>query len=296
MREGRPSRTAEDVCAWRALERLLPAPERIVDDPFAAAFLGPRRAPVVAACAALPERVRRAAVRTHDRALQGVVGAVLARHRLIDERVVARPDLAQVVLLGAGYDARGVRLEPALRGRRLFEVDHPATAARRAELAPAAFGDAPRAPATSVTVDFARERAADRLLAAGLDPTAPTLWVWEGVSMYLDEPAVAATFDLVATRSPPGSLLVFDLFGPESAPWRRLLVREVPSAWLGLWHGEAFRWGPTIDAASGLLRAHGLEPIEALDLVEAARRLRGPGFGRFPLAPRMALLAAEVRR
>ena len=45
----------------------------------------------------------------------------------------ATQDVSQVVILGAGFDCRAYRLE-ALRGARVFEIDHPATqAVKRAQ-------------------------------------------------------------------------------------------------------------------------------------------------------------------
>lgn len=266
MRPDRPSDTAELVCAWRALEALLPVEERLVSDPWARAFVGPWRASLLDLVDRLPARARAALARQVDRALQGTMTFVLARHRAIDELIAATPRATQVVLLGAGYDSRAVRLEPALRGRTLFEVDHPATARRKAALAATAYGDAPRARVVPVQVDFERDSIEERLRAAGLEVGASTVWVWEGVSMYLDEPAVRATLDLVRGLSAPGSLLAFDAWCPPAGGLARLARRDLPSLAFRLLYHEPLVWGPPQERLAPLLREHGLTLVE---LVEA---------------------------
>ncbi|MBK7862244.1 MAG: SAM-dependent methyltransferase [Archangiaceae bacterium] len=111
----------------------------------------------------------------------------------------------QLVILGAGLDARAWRLT-ALKDARVFEVDHPDTqAAKRANLADLA----PTAKQVDfVAVDFESDRLDVALSSAGHDPRQPTLWVWEGVVMYLTTPAVRATLNIVSNLSAPGSVLV----------------------------------------------------------------------------------------
>lgn len=295
MREDRPSHTAEMVCAWRALEASLPEGERIVSDPYARAFVGARRGHLVDAVERLPARVRAALAGRVDRALQGTMTFVLARHRAIDDLIVAHPEARQVVLLGAGYDSRAARLEEALRGRTLFEVDHPATARRKAALATAAYGAAPRAQTVAVSIDFERESIEDRLRAAGLEVGALTLWVWEGVSMYLDEPAVRATLDLVRRLSAPGSLLAFDAWCPPAGGLARLTRRDLPSLAFRLVYDEPLVWGPPADRLEGVLREHGLvqlEQVEAGALVGRYTRRRRPWLE----LSSMVFVVAEVDR
>lgn len=265
MRDDRPSDTAEMVCAWRALEASLPEGERIVSDPFARAFVGPRRGALLDAVERLPARARAALAGRVDRVLQGTMTFVLARHRAIDDLIVGHPEATQVVLFGAGYDSRAARLEQALRGRTLFEVDHPATARRKAALAAAAYGAAPRAQTVAVSIDFERESIEDRLRAAGLQVGALTIWVWEGVSMYLDEPAVRATLDLVRRLSAPGSLLAFDAWCPPAGGLLRLTRRDLPSLAFRLIYDEPLVWGPPAERLEPFLREHGLALIEQVD-------------------------------
>ncbi len=72
-----------------------------------------------------------------------------------------------------------------------------------------------------VPVDFTRD-ALDRALAdAGHDPSRPTTWVWEGVIMYLEPAAVAATLAVVQRRSAPKSRVLAFYSKPK---WSRRFI------------------------------------------------------------------------
>ena len=97
---------------------------------------------------------------------------------------------AQVVVLGAGLDARAWRM-PELAQATVFEVDHPASQRdkqrRLGDLAPTAQRVVP------VAVDLEREPLRRPSRQAGFDPALETTWVWEGVVPYLTAEAVEAT-------------------------------------------------------------------------------------------------------
>jgi methyltransferase (TIGR00027 family) len=134
-----------------------------------------------------------------------------------------RLGVRQVVVLGAGYDTRAARLPKA--GVRYFEVDHPDTQAeKRARLA--ALPGYPVDAATYAPCDFEREDPIERLRAAGLSPTAPTLVVWEGVVPYLTEAAVRATATGLARGLDRRSLVAFDYVGKNLAAGQRLSVQD----------------------------------------------------------------------
>src|SRR5204863_2963488 len=109
-------------------------------------------------------------------------------------------------------DARAWRM-PALAAATVIEIDHPATqAAKRAWLESAA----PLARAVRfVPVDFERTTVASALEATGFDRQARTLWIWEGVVMYLTRAAMQATLGDVSAMSAPGSILAVTYAQPD---------------------------------------------------------------------------------
>ena len=194
MKEGRSSLTALAVAIGRGLGTR--ADQR--DEP--AASLVPRPLGALLRAASHGD-----ALRLLGRvASLGLVDHVTLRMAAIDTAVREAVTVGcdQLVVLGAGLDARALRL-PYLGTTDVYEVDHPATQAtkqRRIEHA--------RCRARSLTfvpVDFEVDSLDLRLDAAGHDPLRATVWVWEGVTPYLNAEAVESTLRTVGARSAPGS-------------------------------------------------------------------------------------------
>ncbi|GAP12995.1 methyltransferase [Longilinea arvoryzae] len=201
MRKNQTSVTAMGIAIARAVESSKPAPARICYDPYARQFVP-----------AWMYHVLGFFIRSGYAELRGpgVNGFLAARERYIDDVLSGfiAAGIQQLVILGAGFDSRAYRFD--LSGRvKTFEVDHPATQADKLEKVRRIFGSVP-AHVTYVAVDFNTQSLADRLLSAGFDPARTSLFIWQGVSMYLTPAAVDATLDFVVRNSAPGSAIVFD--------------------------------------------------------------------------------------
>ena len=293
MHDGTPSVTAEMVCSWRALEATLPPDQRILNDPFALGFLGPVRKRLVEGTAALPAPARQELLRRLDQALQGAVTFVLARHRAIDELILATL-FDQIVLMGAGYDTRPARLRERLSQSLVFEVDHPDTARRKSKLANEVYADVRLAPTVPVAIDFATESIECRLAEAGLHQDAGTLWVWEGVSMYLPEHTVRNTLEIFARMSGPGSLVVCDVL---SDPRRAGLLADTQAQILGLtmewFYSEPFLWSCPRDRIMGFFASCGMSVMENLGLDELTSRYAKRYRGWLEAAPSLHLIISQ---
>ena len=109
----------------------------------------------------------------------------------------------QIVILGAGYDARALRFRTS--GVRFFEVDHPATQAdKRARLE---HVGASLDGITFVAADFTEAGLAAALAAAGHDPAQSTQFLCEGVLRYLPEEWFHELLRVPAQLAAPGSEL-----------------------------------------------------------------------------------------
>jgi methyltransferase (TIGR00027 family) len=73
------------------------------------------------------------------------------------------------------------------------------------------FGSLP-AHVTYAPIGFATQDLATVLRSAGYDSTKRTLFIWEGVTMYVPEAGIDATLRVVATNAAHGSRIVFDYF------------------------------------------------------------------------------------
>jgi len=195
----------------RGAGAFLPAPMRLVDDPYGLRFAGGLRALREEGALAAGARVT-SRVWLRGRLRMAVVLQQL-RTRFIDEDVeaFAASGGRQLVLLGAGFDCRAWRLR-ALESVTVFEVDHPATQAKKRALMER---EQARARVVFVPWDFEREpleRLRARLGLDGHDARAATMTISEGVLPYLTDEAVEATFAAVARYSGPGSLFTFTYF------------------------------------------------------------------------------------
>jgi methyltransferase (TIGR00027 family) len=234
------SRTAVGVAALRAYESS--RPDRLFDDPYAAAFAEAGRS-------ALPG--------TEGAPVQSGLGAlmypqIVVRTRFYDDYLLDA-GCAQVVLLAAGLDARAFRLAwPP--GTRVFEVDLPEVLAFKDDVL-AARGASPACERVVVRADL-REDWATALREAGFDPDVPTAWLVEGLLIYLSYEDAERLLTTVGELSAPGSRVSFEHrphAGPDSLV-SRARATEGGEHVTGLWRGGLGTTAPE------WLAAHGWQP------------------------------------
>ena len=115
----------------------------------------------------------------------------------------------QYVILGAGMDTFAFRETEFLSKYRVFEVDHPLTQVNKLERITRAGWTAPDNLAF-VPVDFTKDSLAERLIAAGFDPSVKSFFSWLGVTYYLSVEAIDAMLSSLSKLCADGSSLVFD--------------------------------------------------------------------------------------
>jgi methyltransferase (TIGR00027 family) len=105
------------------------------------------------------------------------------------------------------------------------------------------------------------------LKGVGYDPSKRTLFIWEGVTMYVPEPGIDATLRSIATNAARGSRIVFDYFTERALRDRQsaLPIAENVAA-----VGEPFVFGMPGDNAAAFISARGFSVISDL----AARNWR----------------------
>lgn len=188
----------------------------------------------------------------------------------------------QVVILGAGLDARALRL-PALRDVPVWEVDHPDTQRlKRARV--------PESRVRWVPVDFRHDDLGAALDAAGHLAGVRTCWIWEGVTPYLPPDATEATLAVVGGRSAPGSRLLVTYALPTLGSLPAILR---PLAHLGFrLLGEPLLGLLAPEELHRLLAAHGLTVVADVGSRELAH-----GFGvpvpHVEVAERLAVAVRE---
>jgi len=270
MEDGDPSVTARRVAAHRLGFSRVPAAYGVpaADEALAADVAAGLLAP---------------ANRMHD--------YLAARTSFFDRTVVSAIDrgVRQVVVGAAGYDGRALRY--AKPGVRWFEVDHPATQRDKLERLEQLGIAVPHV--RFVEADFTRDLVADPLRAAGLKAGVPSLFLLEGVAVYL-EPAVLET--------------VLEQFRQVAAPGSRLAIsvslsREHDEGARARFHAAVAALGEparsTFDAgqADDLLARTGWRTIPGREDTAAKReRLRSAGLLTASAGPRARQASAPPER
>jgi methyltransferase (TIGR00027 family) len=111
--------------------------------------------------------------------------------------------------MGAGYDTRPYRFVDKNQGTRIFELDIKSTQDRKKKCLKKAKISIPT-EVVFVSIDFNQDSLLDTLQAAGWKSSEKTLFIWEGVSYYLEEDTVADTLLFFNQHPKPGSTLAFD--------------------------------------------------------------------------------------
>lgn len=191
------------------------------------------------------------------------------------------PEIAQFVILGAGFDTRAFRL-PAGAKVRTFEVDTPKTQAVKREVLTKAGIDS--SGVTFVPADFEKEDWLTKLIEAGFDLNKPAFFLWEGVIIYLDKEAVEATLRKIAGTA-KGSVIAFDYFTTEAIDSKSLYWRYARAATKAA--GEPLKFGidsrpPSRERLAELLQSCGLALIEQRTLGDEREGKRA--WGGFAIA------------
>jgi methyltransferase (TIGR00027 family) len=206
------SDTAYAIAFIRAQEAELMESERLFEDPYARIF------------AAAGDHAREGIERFL--ALPFFRDGIRLRTRHIDD--VARDAITcgarQLILMGAGFDARALRLpEVAERNVQTFEIDLPALLETKRGLLEGS-GIAIPGSVHYAACDFTSEfeaRLEEELIAQGFERGEPAMFVWEGVMAYIDQEAIDRCLHFMASIGAASSRLIFDftdyVLGPDWA-------------------------------------------------------------------------------
>ncbi|QKW23227.1 SAM-dependent methyltransferase [Kitasatospora sp. NA04385] len=258
------SRTALAVARVRAYESSRPEP--LFTDPYALAFIEASGTPLPTEGPTGP-------------LARLLVARGIMRTRFYDDRLLAA-GVRQVVLLAAGLDTRAYRLEwPS--GTRLFEVDLPAVLDFKQWVLDERGAEA-ACERVALPADLADPGWTDRLLAAGFDPGQPTVWLAEGLLVYLDAEQAAALLTAVGGLSAPGSRLLTEQGRDVSGVRAEAGLAEMTALWRGgLGSGtidwlDAHGWQTGFTAIDGFAAGLGRElpPVGGFDgagFLEACR-------------------------
>jgi methyltransferase (TIGR00027 family) len=178
---------------------------------------------------------------------QAMIDGMAVRTKYFDDYFInaTGTGIRQVVILASGLDSRAYRL-PWPAGTVVYEIDQPQVIEFKTTTL-AGIGAQPATTRRTIPIDLRADWPA-ALQAAGLDTTAPTSWLAEGLLIYLPPDAQDRLFDHITALSAPGSTIATE-FVPGIIDFDADRVREI----------------------SGPFREHGVD-IDMASLVYAGQR------------------------
>jgi methyltransferase (TIGR00027 family) len=299
---GQPSRTSIVVAALRAFGAREPDaavrnPDWLAERLISAAELD--RIPEHPISAALREDYGKG---RRNREVAGMSNLMLIRTRFIDEhlRRALENGAKQLVILGAGFDTRAYRFADLLKDKRVFEVDYRSTQEIKKQRL-AASSIAVPAYVRFAEIDFKKDSLHEVLLAAGYRPAEKSLFIWEGVSMYLSENAVSETLRSISSHSVAGSEVVMDFAGRAMIEMLEKFPQLSQHNYTTHW-GEPWTFGLPDGREGEFFRACGLDVREIMPCFGPEARKRylrrsdGSSFGSIRGGPpRRRKLSTVVR-
>ncbi|MEU1283359.1 SAM-dependent methyltransferase [Kitasatospora sp. NPDC005856] len=257
------SRTALSVARVRAYESSRPDP--LFVDPYAAAFV------TAAGLELAPSHPGSSFARA-------LIANGILRTRFYDDRLRAA-GADQVVLLAAGLDTRAYRLDwPA--GTRVFELDLDPVLGFKKQILEG-LGAVPQAERTALPADLLDPTWPERLVAAGFDPARRSVWLAEGLLVYLTPEEAAAVLTAVTGLAAPGSRLLLE----QGRDVSRTPHDPALAHMIALWRGglgpdtdgwlDGNGWTPEVTTLVRLGEAYGRalpDPSATSAFIEAVRR------------------------
>ena len=217
--------TATMVAAGRAMATK--DPRGLIDDPFAEPLV--RAVGVDLFTKMMDGELDLSAIENvSPTRMQAMTDGMAVRTKYFDDYLVdaTGAGVRQVVILASGLDWRAYRL-PWPAGTVVYEIDQPQVIEFKTTTL-AGIGAKPATARRTIPVDLRADWPA-ALRAAGLDTTAPTAWLAEGLLIYLPPEAQDRLFDNITALSVPGSAIATE-FVPGIVDFDADRAREMSGA------------------------------------------------------------------
>ncbi len=170
----------------------------------------------------------------------------------------------QVVILGAGFDSRSIRFSSPDKAVKIFELDAPATQndkLRRLKNRKIEVRD----NIIFIPINLDNESAADALASRGFDKDKKTLFLMEGILMFLSVQAVDSIFSFLQSSSGRGSEIVFDFIYKSVLRKENRFYGEEEAYGYGIKAGERLAFGIEDKELGSVLAGYGFSMQEKMD-------------------------------
>jgi methyltransferase (TIGR00027 family) len=201
--------------------------------------------------------------------LPGVHEYMIARTAWFDSlfREALNRNIPQIVLFGAGYDSRAYRFAKLNSATKIIELDTAPTQNRKKKCLRKARIDIPK-HVTLAPINFNKESLKNVLEQAGYEIHNKTLFLWEGVSYYLEPESVDATLEFVRHSSHDESVIAFDYTISISEETRDYGVKEFYQTMKKQHANEGLLFAIDEGKAESFLEQRGFKIVNHLDNAE----------------------------
>ena len=193
--------------------------------------------------------------------LPGITLHYVLRKRCIELRTreFLEGGVQQVVCLGAGFDSLALRLSKEFSGVNFIEIDHPDTQRFKVK----ALQDHRAGNLHYLDIDFTHQNLEDRLQSfEGFARDLRTLFICEGVTMYLSVDEVRHMFGAIRLLGGKGTKFLFTALEPRNSP--RNNTRKLLDYYLRL-IGEPIKWSMDSTQAVTFLEGQGCKLLSLDD-------------------------------
>ncbi|MCV9927300.1 SAM-dependent methyltransferase [Flavobacterium sp. LS1R49] len=196
MKIDKTSRTAQYMALFRALETKHISNDKLFSDPYAIHFLEAKLR-FVTRMSRFPI-LRKYISKIIQKKIPGAFSSGIARTKYIDDLLQSAiiNGVKQVVILGAGFDTRALRLD-FLQSLPVIEIDHPNTSNFKVGVYKNRISHVSK-NINFFQIDFNKQNLEQLAEQHNFDFTKPTAIIWEGVTNYLTEDAVKNTFAFIS--------------------------------------------------------------------------------------------------
>ena len=188
----------------------------------------------------------------------GIYEYVIARTKYIDAafKQSVEEKFNQILLFGAGFDTRALRFPAEAQNTHIFELDAPPTQQAKIHQYQKRNLNLP-ANLTFISIDFNKESLPEKLDANGFHKNCRSLFVLEGVLMYLEPGSVQATFQTIQEYAGIGSRVIFDYVRTSVLRGKKTLYGEAGAAQTVSKAGEGWQFGLEPGEIASFVADHG---------------------------------------
>jgi len=142
---------------------------------------------------------------------KGIYEYVIARTKYIDNifKAAIENGIEQILIFGAGFDSRALRFAKKNIKIKIFELDTLPTQTAKIKQLMKKNISIPK-NTIFIPIDFHVDSLAEKLELSGFKGNKTTLFIMEGIIMYLNKEAVDELFKLIYELSVPESRVIFD--------------------------------------------------------------------------------------